>query len=351
MPSPIVPVILSGGGGQRLWPLSTPERPKQFHALGSTRTLIQETALRVAGRPGFGAPVVICNADHVDLVRRQLDEVGVTPALVVVEPVGRNTAAAAAVAARITAARFPGALSLLLPADHRVGEPAVFHDAISAAAETAQGRVVVFGITPRHPETGYGYIEAGEPLAPGVHVVRRFVEKPDRHTAERYLAEGGYLWNAGVFLFAPEVMLAELDRLAPEIVSAVDSAIAAAVSNEVVLRLDERSFAACPSAPIDTAVMEKTALAAVAPCAPDWADVGSWSELWRLAKSRDEENAVAGPVTLMDVGGSLVWSEGPAVGVLGLQDVIVVATSEGVLVAPRSRDQDVKALLARMKPS
>lgn len=343
----IVPVILSGGAGSRLWPLSTSYRPKQFHALGGEQTLIQETALRFADQEGFAPPVVICSAAHADLVADQLAAVDVRPDALVLEPFGRNTAAAAAVAARVVAARTPGALALLLPADHRVQDAVAFRAAIRDAAEIARTRIVTFGIEPHGPETGYGYIEAGEPLAPGVRAVRRFVEKPDRSTAETYLAQGGFTWNAGVFLFAPEVMATELERFAPAVLAAVDAALGDPRRGGS-LGLEERAFSACPSEPVDTAVMERTVLAAVAPCDVGWADIGAWGELWRLAQAGPEANATHGPVATLDVERSLVWAEGLKVGVIGLSDVIVVATSEGVLVAPRDRDQEVKALLARL---
>lgn len=344
----IVPVILSGGAGVRLWPLSTPDRPKQFHALGSDNTLIQETALRFVGQPGFTAPVVICNAAHTALAAEQLAEVGAAPAAIVAEPFGRNTAAAAALAARIVADRFPGALALLLPADHRVARPGDLRAAVTRAAPLAADRIVTFGIQPTGPATGYGYIEAGGELAGGVRTVVRFVEKPNRATAEAYLAQGGFYWNAGMFLFAPEVMLAELSRFAPEVLAAVEAALGRDLAGEV-LRLDREAFAACPSEAVDTAVMERTDLAAVAPCDIGWADIGAWSELWRLAQDPATGNAVSGEVALIDVERALVWSEQVKVSVIGLADVIVVATPDGVLVAPRDRDQEVKALLQQFE--
>lgn len=342
----IVPVILSGGAGQRLWPLSTSAAPKQFHALGAERTMIQETTLRFAGDPAYASPVVICGEAHEALVREQLAAVDVSEPLLILEPFGRNTAAAAAAAARVAAARFPGALILLLPADHRVGDAAGFRSVVARAAPVAARRIVTFGIDPSGPATGYGYIKAGEALADGVFAVERFVEKPDRPTAERYLAEGGYSWNAGVFLFDPAIMLEELRRFAPAVLEGVDQALRRA--DEPVIRLAAEAFAACPSEPLDTAVMERTALAAVAPCDIGWADIGAWGELLRLEAGPDDGNALHGAVAAIDVEGSLVWSTGPRVGVVGLKDVIVVATPDGVLVAAKDRDQDVKALLAEL---
>ena len=341
----IVPVIMSGGAGTRLWPLSTVDRPKQFHAFGSEHTLIQETALRFVGQPGFSAPIVICNLAHTDEVASQLTAVGAAPAVIVAEPFGRNTAAAAALAARVVAARLPGALALLVPADHRVSRPDALRATVRRAAPSAAGRIITFGIQPEGPATGYGYIKAGAELAEGLREVSRFVEKPNRATAETYLAEGGYSWNAGIFLFAPEVMLAELGRLAPGVLAAVDAALERNPAGGMTLRLDPEAFAACPSEAVDVAVMERTDRAAVAPCDVGWTDIGVWSELWRLAQDPADGNAVSGDVALIDVERALVWSEGIRLGVIGLSDVMVVATPHGVLVAPLERDQEVKSLL------
>lgn len=348
----VVPVIMSGGSGTRLWPLSTPERPKQFHAFNSEDSLIQETARRTSGDGPveFLPPLVICAGRHCELVSEHLRAAGVEPAAVVLEPVPRNTAAVAAIAAELVAEIAPGALALLLPADHVIADRDGFVAAVARAAETARDYIVTFGVTPSGPETGYGYIQADAPIAEGVFRVARFVEKPKKEVAEAYLAEGGYSWNAGIFLFSPEVMAAEMAKTRPDILEAAADALAASARREDgVIALDLGLFSACPAESIDYAVMEKTRLAAVAPGEFGWADVGSWSELWRLGPHDADGNRVRGDALVMDTRGSLVWSDGPTVAVLGLEDLVVVATGGAVVVAPKARAQEVKALLERLK--
>ena len=276
----IVPVIMSGGTGTRLWPLSTDARPKQFHALTGARTMLQEAALRLGagGELRFTAPVVICNRSHERLVETQLAEVGVQPLAIVLEPFGRNTAAVAVTAARLVQTLRRGAFARLLPADHVIADAGAFRAAVARGAATP-GRIVTFGIAPTGPETGYGYIQRGEPLADGVFAVARFAEKPRRELAEAYLAQGGYDWNSGIFLFAPEVMLAEMAAHRPDIHAAALLAVDGAGRDGPFVRFDDESFLAIPSESVDVAVMERTRLAAVAPCDIGWADDGSWSEL------------------------------------------------------------------------
>lgn len=347
----ITPVILSGGAGTRLWPLSHDGAPKQFHALASERTMLQETILRV--RDGFGlrfsAPVIIAAEGHEAAIRAQLSDIGVTPARIVLEPFGRNTAAAAYIAASIAAEHAGPRLVLLLPADHVMTKPDAFLRAIAASAQTAQSRIVTFGVTPTAPETGYGYIQQGEALATGVFDVRRFAEKPERAVAEAYLAEGGYFWNAGIFLFAPEVMMSEMDRLAPDIARQAAKALKLGDVGPDRLRLDADAFLACPSAPVDVAVMERTRLAAVTPCDIGWADLGSWSELHRLGPKDHNDNLIHGNALAMDVSRSLIWSDGPPLAVIGCRDIIVVSTPQGVIVLPADRAQDVKNAVEALK--
>lgn len=357
MPAPapdrpsVLPVVMSGGAGTRLWPLSTEARPKQFHALGGEPTLLQETVARVSGQEPvrFLPPVVIGNAGHGRAIAEQMAEIGVRPSAVVLEPVGRNTAAVAAVAARLGEMLAPGALVLLMPADHVIADPAGFRAAVGRGAAVARQRIVTFGIEATAPETGYGYIQRGAPLAEGVFEVARFAEKPSLATAERYLAEGGYDWNAGIFLFSPAVILAELRAHCPDIEAAASAALETSIEQDGARLLDSAAFAACPSESIDVAVMEPTRLAAVAPCSVGWADLGSWSEIWNLGPRDEQENLVRGAAVTLDTRGSLVWSEGVPVAVAGLDNVMVVATAEGVLVLPRSRAQDVKALVGEVK--
>lgn len=349
----VTPVILSGGAGTRLWPLSHSSMPKQFHALASERTMLQDTALRTSSGDGvvFEAPVVICASSHREEIERQLSAVGTPPSRVVLEPFGRNTAAAAYIAAAVVAELSPGSLALLLPADHVITDPGAFRRAIVAAAQTAQDRIVTFGITPDGPETGYGYIQQGEPVADRVFRVARFAEKPSRPVAEAYLAEGGYSWNAGIFLFAPSVMMSEMSALSPEIAKACLQALTRGRAEGVALELDAETFAGCPSEPVDVAVMEKTSLAAVVPCDMGWADIGSWSELHKLGPRDASDNLVRGDARVIDGERNLVWSDGAPVVVVGLTDIAVVSTSEGVIVLPLSRSQDVKLAVAAVRAS
>jgi len=343
----ITPVVMSGGSGTRLWPMSTEANPKQFHALASPQTMIQDTVLRFpsGGASRFNPPIIICNARHRALVEDQLNEIGVTPAAVVLEPFGRNTAAVAVVAARLTAELHPGSLALLLPSDHVLTQPWVFRDAVLRSAAAAADRLVTFGIEPTGPETGYGYIEEGEHLVDGVHAVARFVEKPDAVTARAYLQSGRYRWNAGIFLFSPERMLAEMDACRDDIRRGAEAAVDASERDGRTIRLDAAAFQACPSESIDVAVMEKTRLAAIAPVDAGWSDVGSWSELWRVGARRETDNYVQGDAVALDTTGSLLWTDGPTLGVVGMAEVLVVAANGKVLVLPRSRAQDVKRLV------
>ena len=348
----IVPVIMSGGSGTRLWPLSTDVRPKQFHALAGARTMLQETALRLQGGEGgtvLHPPVVICNRSHERLVEAQLAEVGVHPLAIVLEPFGRNTAAVAVTAARMTQTLKPGALALLLPADHVIADPAAFRAAILRGAQTPE-RIVTFGITPTGPETGYGYIQRAESLAEGVYAVARFAEKPKLELAQAYLADGGYDWNGGIFLFSPEVMLAEMAAHRPDIHACAVEAVDAAGRDGAFVRFDDERFLAIPSESVDVAVMERTRLAAVTPCDVGWADVGSWSELWRLGGKDGQDNLVRGDAVALDTHGSLIWSDdGMEVGVVGLTDIVVVATAGAVVVLPKGRAQDVRTVVERLR--
>jgi mannose-1-phosphate guanylyltransferase/mannose-6-phosphate isomerase len=342
---------MSGGSGTRLWPLSTPDKPKQFHVLASNQTMLQDTCRRMDDEHGlvFLPPIVICSAQHVDEVQRQLEAIGVVPGAIVLEPCARNTAAVAAVAARLTAELYPDALALLLPADHVMREPSAFRAAIARAAPVAIDRIVTFGIEPERPETGYGYIQRAEALAVGVYAVARFTEKPNFELAHAYIAEGGYDWNAGIFLFSPQVMAAEMDRHCPAILESATAALASATREGVVIRLDQDLFSKTPSESIDIAVMEPTDRAAVTPCSAGWADVGSWSELWRLMEGDAHGNVVQGDAVVLDTWGSYVQGDGLTVAVVGLTDVIVVASQGAVVVLPKARSQDVKALVDGVK--
>lgn len=348
----LVPVILSGGSGSRLWPLSRERHPKQLLALHGDGTLLQNTVARLAGLPGISAPVIICNREHRFVIADQLRQSGVGGAEIVLEPVGRNTAPAVAIAARLALRRDPEAVLLVLPADHVITEAAAFRQALAAARPAAAaGKLLTFGIRPESPETGYGYIEVGEPLAdcPGVHLSAAFVEKPPRDLAETYVAGGRHCWNSGMFLFRAEAFLAELQRLAPELLHCVDAALAAAMRDLDFLRLPEKEFAACPSISIDYAVMEKTDRAAVVPCSIGWTDVGSWSALWEIGSGDSNGNVQTGDTLLLDSRDCYVRADHGMVATVGVRDLVVVATQDAVLVADRGRVQDVKRIVETLK--
>jgi len=339
---------MSGGSGTRLWPLSNEARPKQFHALPGPNTMIGETALRLQGVHGdvmFLPPIIIAGERHGDLVVEHLSAAGIAPAAVVLEPQGRNTAATAALAAFVARQLDAEAHVLLMPADHLVADPAAFIAAVRRATGVVTDRIVTFGIEPSAPETGYGYIQQGATLADGVFEISRFAEKPVREVAEQYLAEGGYSWNSGVFYFRPDVMLAEFSIAAGDIRDASLAALEAGERSGNEYRLDAASFAKVRSEPVDIAVMEKTRRAAVVPCSIGWADVGSWSEVWRLGEKDAAGNVLSGSVKVLDGDNNLVTAHGLHVSIAGVSDLIIVATPDAVIVLPRDRAQDVKKLI------
>lgn len=342
----IQPIIMSGGAGTRLWPMSRAARPKQFLPLVSERSLFQETALRLSGSEGgvdFLPPVIVAGAAHAAIIRAQLAGIGVAPAAIIIEPMARNTAAVAAVAAAWTDRHANGALALLAPADHHIADAVSFRRAVAdGAAAAAKGAIVTFGVRPTEPHTGFGYIEAGAAIAPNVAEVIAFREKPDRQTAEHYLAGGRHFWNAGIFLFSPEAMAAELSAFAPAIRNEACAALDAARSDDAALTLDATRFGTCPSDSIDYAVMEKTARAAVVgPIDAGWSDIGAWTAI--ASPSADAR------IAMIDCDGAIVRTDGPFVGAVGLKDMIVVATGDAVLVAPKSRAQDVKRIVDELK--
>jgi mannose-1-phosphate guanylyltransferase/mannose-6-phosphate isomerase len=348
----IHPVILSGGSGTRLWPLSRAALPKQLLPLMSERSMLQETVLRLTGLPDVGSPMVVCGNDHRFLVAEQMQEIGVEHPALLLEPIGRNTAPAVAVAALALLEHDADAVMLVLPADHLIADTEAFHRAIARAAKAAEaGLLVTFGIQPDAPETGYGYIRRGEALADleGTFRVGAFVEKPDRPTAENYLKNGDYFWNSGMFVFKAQRFLAELDKFRPDILQAANAAWLQRKADLDFCRLDAGAFEACPSESIDYAVMEKTADAAVIPVDIGWNDVGSWSSLWQTASGRDDMgNIVRGDVMLEKVGNSYVRAESRMVAVIGLDDVIVVETPDAVMVAHKDQAQQVKKIVERL---
>ncbi|WP_395672181.1 mannose-1-phosphate guanylyltransferase/mannose-6-phosphate isomerase [Phenylobacterium sp.] len=348
----IHPVILSGGSGSRLWPLSRESYPKQLLPLIGETTLLQETALRVTDSARFHPVTVVANAEHRFVIAEQLRQIDARTPRIVLEPMARNTAAAVATAALLAADDDAEALILVMPADHAVPDAAAFVATIEAGLPAAKaGNLVLFGITPDSPATGYGYIRGGEAREGAARAVQAFVEKPDLATAEGYVASGDYYWNAGIFLLPAASVIAELDAHAPQVLAAVRAAVQAATTDLDFLRLDPEAFARSPSISIDYAVMERTSRAAVVPANFMWSDVGAWSALWRLAADGAEGNVEIGDVVSEQTTGSYLRSEGPLIATLGVENLIVVATPDAVLVASRKADEDVKRIVERLKAS
>ncbi len=347
----LYPVILSGGSGTRLWPLSRAALPKQLLALASDRTMIQETVLRLAGMPDLAAPLVVCNNDHRFLIAEQLREIGVPPLGIYLEPMGRNTAPAAAVAALSLMRRDPEAVMLLLPADHLIRDVAAFHGAVAEGLKAVSaGHLVTFGIVPDSPHTGYGYIQRGKAVpGTGVRKVGRFVEKPDPDTAEAFLRSGDYYWNSGMFLFSARQFTEELERYRPDILSACRQALDGGYEDLDFCRLDQGAFEVCPSDSIDYALMERTKNAAVVPADIGWNDIGAWSALWEVGEKDAGGNVSRGDVWLDDVRDSYIRAESRLVAAIGVENLLVVETADAVLVADKSRAQDVKKVVDRLK--
>ena len=350
----IYPVILSGGAGTRLWPLSRAVMPKQLLPLVTDKTMLQETALRVRGWPGVMAPLVVCGNEHRFLVAEQLRDVGVTPHGIMLEPAGRNTAPAVAAAAQYLKAQDPDAIMLVLPADHVIEKNEAFRLAVERAARLVEaGSLATFGVVPNAPETGYGYIRRGEPLSgcDDCFKIERFVEKPDRNTAEGFLADGGFYWNSGMFMFRADRFVAEIEKHAPEIARAAESAVHDAYRDLDFCRLDEAAFAASPSDSIDYAVMEHTRDGVVVSSDIGWSDVGSWTALADVQQRDANGNVQRGDVYLDNTSNTLVRAESRIVAVVGVQDLVVVETPDAVLVAHKDQVQRVKNVVEHLKGS
>ena len=350
----IIPVILCGGSGTRLWPLSRKAYPKQFIDLtGSGRSMLQETWLRLQGVPDLGAAVIMCNAENRFLVAQQMQDIGADLDAVILEPCAKNTAPAVTCAALHIAASNPDATMLVLPADHLITNEAALHESLLAASAAAeQSHLVTFGVVPTHAETGYGYICKTKSLA-GLLAsgIEEFVEKPDLATAQQYLAGGNYLWNSGMFMFKAARYLEEIGEQAPKILDACKLAVDHARRDLDFTCLDDASFNACPEDSIDYAVMEKASARAVVDLDAGWSDVGSWSSLWDVKQKDSAGNVSIGDVVALDTSDSYVHSEHRLVATLGIHNAVIIETADAVLVADRDRVQDVKAVVSQLKSS
>lgn len=353
----IHPVILSGGSGTRLWPESRSHYPKQLLPLISEQSMLQETAQRVTGQsvsgadPEFADPIIISNDTHRFIIAAQMEEMGISSDVHILEPFGRGTAPAAIVAAIHIAFSDPDGLMLLLSADHHIPELEKFHDAIEIASKAAaEGYLTTFGIEPTGPETGFGYIKSGhETKVSGAFGVDRYVEKPDKANAEKMIAAGRHYWNGGIFLFPVSGLLQQAEKHCPEILAACRSSYDNASRDLDFLRLDQSSFEVCPSDSIDYAIMEKTDRAAVVPSSFGWSDIGSWSALWDIGAKDQDDNVLVGDVIAIDTRSSLIKAENLLVTALGVSDLIIVQTRDAVLIADKTKVQDVKKIVDRLK--
>ena len=351
----ITPVILSGGSGTRLWPVSRSLYPKQLLPLVSERTMIQETMERVRDKSLFNAPIVIANEEHRFIIAEQLRKIGFDDTKIILEPEGRNTAPAAALAALQIQKSDPDTLMLIMPSDHVISDDKSFRNSLNNAydAATQHNLLTTFGIVPDKPETGYGYIKEGAEISDisNCHLIEQFVEKPNKKTAEKYIKNGKYYWNSGIFLFPISVYIDVLSKNAPEMLSVCKNALDKCENDMTFVRPNKEIFLTCPSNSIDYAVMEKTDKAAVVPVNMGWNDVGSWNALWEIADKDENGNVVTGDVISHESKNCLMRTEGPAVAAVGLEDLIVVATKDAVLVCDKDRTQDVKAIVDKLKAS
>ena len=350
-PAGIVPVILSGGSGTRLWPVSRESFPKQLWPLVSEHTMLQDTALRGVGAK-FAPPIVVCNQEHRFLIAEQMREAGIHDAQIVLEPVGRNSAPAITAAALLATELNPKAILWMMAADAAMQDTTALQAALAQAVTAAEaGRIVTFGMKPHRAETAYGYLEPGAEIGgcPGVHELTRFVEKPDAATATTLFAGGKHLWNSGMFVFRADIMLAEMERYAPDVLAAMQAAVQARTHDLDFIRLDATAFAASPNISLDYAVAERTTRAAVIPASLGWSDVGSWDALWEVSPKDDRGNASVGDVLLEGSTNCYVRSDGILTAVVGLEDVVVVVTEDAVLAMHKDRAQDVKQVVDRLR--
>ncbi|MDA0272235.1 MAG: mannose-1-phosphate guanylyltransferase/mannose-6-phosphate isomerase, partial [Proteobacteria bacterium] len=345
----VIPVILCGGAGTRLWPLSRELYPKQLLALVNDYSLLQNTVTRCDGHPDVTAPILVCNEEHRFLVAEQLREVEIAPASIILEPEGRNTAPAVALAAHEVLKQEDDAILVVLPSDHVISQTDVFLDALTRAIDLAKtDALVTFGVVPDKPETGYGYIRKGVAVA-DAYRVDKFVEKPDLATAVEFFQSGLYLWNSGMFVFKASVFLKELAKQKPDIATAVTKATADTRIDLDFTRVDTEAFKASPSDSIDYAVMEHTTEAMVVPLDAGWSDIGSWDALWKISEKDEHNNTLVGDVVVNGVENSFVWSEHRLVSVIGLNDIVVVETADAVMVASLDQAQNVKEVVKHLK--
>ncbi len=345
----IIPVILSGGSGTRLWPVSREGFPKQLWPLVSDRTMLQETALRGVG-PRFGPMMAVCNNEHRFLIAEQLRNAGVEQATIVLEPVGRNSAPAITAAALL--APSPDSVLWMMAADAAIERNDALLEALELAVTAARaGKIVTFGMQPHRAETAYGYLEVGPelPEAPGVHILSRFIEKPNADKAAELAGSGKHLWNSGMFVFTARTLIAEMAKYAPEVLSAVEQAVAERTQDLDFVRLGPKAFTTCPNISLDYAVAEHTDLAAVVPASLGWSDVGSWDALWERLPKDDDGNVAVGDVLLEKAKNCFVRSDGILTAVVGLEDAVVVVTGDAVLAMHRDRAQDVKQVVDRLR--
>lgn len=340
----MIPIIMSGGSGTRLWPLSRQNKPKQFLKLFGEYSLFQDTITRLSGLDSVDSPIVVCNEDHRFMVAEQLQEIGVETADILLEPCARNTAPAVALAALQAQAKGDDPTLLILAADHVIRDTASFYNAITLAAQQAElGHLVTFGIVPTMAHTGYGYIRAQEKGA--VSPVEAFVEKPNSEKAESYLSSGHYYWNSGMFMFKASTIISELERYAPEIVNCCREALSGSVEDLDFVRVDKTAFSASPADSLDYVLMEKTDKAVVVPLDAGWSDVGSWSSLWENHHQNDDQNVLIGDVVTHEVSNAYIHSEHRLVTVLGLDNIVVVETPDAVMVADKSKAENIKQIV------
>lgn len=346
----MIPIVLAGGTGSRLWPLSRSLSPKQFMKVEGDNSMLQATLKRLDGL-SCDAPMIITNEEHRFIVAEQVRLTGQKTSAIILEPIGRNTAPAIALAALETIRRQNDALLLILAADHVIGDIPAFHDAVNRAAVIAEeGRLVTFGIVPTKPETGYGYIRSGEPTNEHAFEITEFIEKPDLQTAEKYLKDGGYFWNSGMFMFTAKRYLEELEKYRPDILDACRKAMAETSADmSEFLRIDTKAFSACPSESIDYAVMEKTDSGCVVPLDAAWNDIGNWTALWDIADKDNNSNVLQGDILTEETNNCYIRSEDKLVATIGLDNIVVVNTKDAVLVAPKDKVQQVKQVVEKLK--